>query len=185
MELNEADFGILRTVGIHDAVNPEALGEIASSVILNTAGAIPSRSTLAIYLFVGTFVQALVVAVNGLGVYYWKWPRAGHAVAAYGYPLWLAGTLSITIGIAFCARVIESSTTELTLRPKPRGGKSKLDSPLQILRLQEKDSALSLPAYAIRNKAGGSQVEISIHDQLTVVQAAAFLRSTLLEMFLT
>jgi len=170
----------------HKAFPSELLERNAPSIILNMAGAIPKWPTVAAYLFVGSLIQALVFALNGLVVYYWKIPRAGSAVAAYGYPLWLSGTLGITIGVALCGRVIESSTVEKTLVPSDADdGEPDLQLHSRVIWIQEKIELINLPSYAIPSNIGSAQCRISLRKRINEVEARAVLRLTLLGTLLT
>jgi hypothetical protein len=70
-------------------------------------------------MVVGLLIQLGVIVINGLVVYNWRWLRAGHIISSSGYPLWVAGTFSMTFGISLCAEVIRKSTSLYTLGPLP------------------------------------------------------------------
>jgi hypothetical protein len=66
----------------------------------------------------GFVIQVVVMVINTVVVYGWKWLRPGSLVASYGYPTWAVGTVCITFGVTLCAYVIQSSTEPYAAEPK-------------------------------------------------------------------
>ena len=116
---------------------------IAPSLTLNNPKAVASPwRTLGVLCF-GLLIQATAVVVNGLSFYRWHWLRAGRVVAPYGYHIWLAGTASISIGVAICAYVASGGTFTILLRPKDG------NTHLQIFRVQKAQDTKGLGPFMI------------------------------------
>ncbi|KIM95411.1 hypothetical protein OIDMADRAFT_34169 [Oidiodendron maius Zn] len=132
------------------------LMERSPNLTLNVPRNIPSQLEVWTLAFLGFFIQAAVMVINVVVVYRWKWLRSGSLVASYGYPTWAAGTVCITIGVTFCAKVVETSTETYAAEPR------KQDAEFLVVRLQESIDSLDLPAYAIMNNPSNALVRISI-----------------------
>lgn len=163
--------------------------ERAPSLTLNIPNAIPRPWMVITFMCLGLLIQAVVMTINAMIVYHWKWLRAGKVVAAYGYPVWAVGTITMNIGVSFCARVVQAATirttidvrynteqpTQLstTIRRKRRESVDSLDPILRrrVVRLQRKSADLHLPAFAINNKPANSFEEVSIRTKAPDVAA--------------
>ncbi|KAH8600159.1 hypothetical protein B0O99DRAFT_590550 [Bisporella sp. PMI_857] len=140
----------------------------APNITLNIENAIPKPWEVNLFMVSGILIQATVMVINALAVYYWKWPRAKSIVASYGYPIWAVGTLIIAIGVSICSRVVESSTTEFVITPRTKDQNPMIREEdfdcLRIIRLQRKISELNLPAYLIKNAENNNQIRVSFRD---------------------
>lgn len=124
----------------------------------NLDGAVPNQWMVVIFSFVGLLAQGVVMAINAIAVYHWKWARAGKAIGNYGYPTWATGTAVITIGTCIWGWVVESSSWKISLTgPSSKSGEMKP----QIVLFQKKISELNTPAYAIMPTQPGGQFRIS------------------------
>ncbi|KAH8755140.1 hypothetical protein F5882DRAFT_308120, partial [Hyaloscypha sp. PMI_1271] len=131
----------------------------APNIILNIEKAIPQPRTVLLFTIFGALIQSMVIIVNALAVYYWHWPRGSSAVASYGYPVWATGTISITLGITMCARVVQNSTSTFLLSPHSSY------TTKRIVRLQKRIDTLNIPAFAINNKESYPCVWVSIRNE--------------------
>ena len=131
----------------------DSISERAPNLIMNVPNAIPTRSSVWIWVFIGLLVQSVIFVVNGLGVFHCHWPRSKSKVASYGFPTWAVGTISITIGLCICAKVIESNTIEVTVRPTETAedGQSAPRPKFHVVRLRKAIDAMKLPPFAIYN----------------------------------
>lgn len=110
----------------------ETLASQAPNITLNVKGSTSSATELWFCAAIGVILQTAAMVVPGFMVYLWKWQKGGNDIAAYGYPSFIAGSVSVILGLIGCSHVIEASTTEKEfhvrsyLRPQIR----------RILRLQ-------------------------------------------------
>lgn len=143
----------------------ERLHKRAPNLTMNIDKTIPAPGRVLLYLGLGLFIQAMVVAVNATVVYYLHWPRGRSAVAAYGYPLWALGTLCISLGVTICARVVQSTTEQYNLAPR----KNVSRDGLRIIRLQDRIATANIPAYAIPQSEANHRIRISLRaEKLTL-----------------
>lgn len=101
--------------------------------------------------------------------YQWHLLRAGRLVAFYGFPTWLAGTVSLNIGASVCAYVVVGSTREAR-DPVPEGS--------QFFRFQRALDEQSLPAYLIRSPPGIRQTKwrsTTLKERPWAISLGAFL----------
>lgn len=118
-----------------DMVNDSAR---APNLTLNMPNSTPQTWTVLRTLMLAIVIQCAVIILNALGVYHWHWLRAGYVVASYGYPVWLAGTIALNIGVSICGRVVNTSTSKCTVNC---GG--------QVVMFQKRNRDMNIPAYAI------------------------------------
>jgi hypothetical protein len=130
----------------------------APNLTLNIDKTIPDPGKVLLCLGIGLLIQAAVIIVNAIVVYHLRWPRAGSAVAAYGYPTWIVGTLCISLGVSMCARVVQHSADKYTLGPKPEVSKDGL----RVIRLQERIETLDIPAFAIFQNEANHRIRMSL-----------------------
>ena len=135
----------------------------APNLIINIPKAIPTRSSIWIWVFIGLLIQSVVFIINGLGVFYYHWPRTKYKVASYGFPIWAVGTILITIGSYICTKVIKTNTEECTARPRERAvdGQPAPHPKFHVVRLQKAIDSMDLPAFAIYNALDDPDVHIS------------------------
>lgn len=69
------------------------------------------------FALLGIFLQAGVLVFAAMVQYILRWSKNGQPIAAYAFPVVLAGTLSLAVGIFLCAQAIETSTDEITWIP--------------------------------------------------------------------
>ena len=91
------------------------------SILLNYHSASGSRLELSVVAITGLVLQSVVLIFGALVTYRWEWTKAGAPVASYGYPMTAAGTLSLSLGLILCSRVVEASTNE-RVHPFPEEG---------------------------------------------------------------
>ena len=63
----------------------DSISERTPNPIMNVPVAIPTRSSVWIWVFIGLLVQSVVFVVDGLGVFHYHWPRSKSKVASYGF----------------------------------------------------------------------------------------------------
>ena len=133
--------------------------DISTNLTLSNQGVILSGRKSVGFVFIGILIQCAVMGFNALVVYYWKKLRAGKLVAPYGYPLWAAGTMALSIGTMICGSVIESSCHKLTVQPK-----KDFDLQRKLKRtifFQRAISEQNIPTYAIELIEPGAEIQIS------------------------
>jgi hypothetical protein len=171
---DDAESSISGASSVHQALDSftgSMLAKKAPNLTLNIEKTIPEEWEVLALMSFGVLVQLGVISINALMVYYWRWLRAGHIVAHHGYPLWLVGTLGMTLGISLCSEVIRKSTLRYTLRPFKRsktfGSSSDLSqeplhrSPTRIFKIQEEIPALNLPEYLILQDKSNHVIHVS------------------------
>ena len=121
---------------------------ITPSLTLNNPKAIPSTWTTLSILCLGILLQAAVIVMNWVVVYRWRKLRAGKVVASWGYPVWGAGTIGISIGVMICAYVANGKTTTGHLK------RHRDCSHLQIFRVQKALEKEGIPGYIIQHDPG-------------------------------
>jgi hypothetical protein len=131
----------------------------APNLTINIQGAIPEPLMVSCFMWCGLLIQAGILAFNAIGVYYLSWLRAGRVVAPYGYPIWACGTISITIGVSICARVVQNSTLTVILDPVKTYLPDSLN--LRLIRFQKKIPELKFPAYLILDERENPSVKVS------------------------
>lgn len=119
----------------------------APNIALNVQNSTASPIQLVACATIGTLLQLGALVFPAMSTYYWKWTKGGSAIAAYGYPCFAAGTVMIVIGMIFCGRVIEGSTTEQEFAPEHPA------PDIRIMRLQKACTVSDkhFPSYAIFN----------------------------------
>lgn len=90
----------------------KSLTSQAPNITLNVRGSTSTATELWFCVAIGVVLQTAAIVVPGLTVYLWNWQKEGTDVAAYGYPSFLVGSLSVILGIIGCSRVIEARTEE-------------------------------------------------------------------------
>jgi hypothetical protein len=134
------------------------LQQKAPNLTLNIDRAIPKPKKVLLFTCLGLFIQAIVMAANAIAVYYLRWPQAGFAVAAYGYPVRAIGTLCISLGVTICARVVQRTTVRFTLGP----GENSSPDGLRVVRLQDRIADFDTPVFAIIQSKDNQQIRVSI-----------------------
>jgi len=117
------------------------------------------RKLVVALLAVGILIQMVVMVVNAVVVYWWRWLRSGKSVVPYGYPLWAFGTVAITLGTWICGWIVENSSWKYRLEPISAG---ETPEEMAIFVLFQKElPEQNIPAYAIRPGGGGRIMTIS------------------------
>jgi hypothetical protein len=127
----------------------ERLSQEAPNLTLNIRHARAKKFEARLFAIFGILLQALVLAVTGLGAYYWEWQNRGRVPARYGFPCFAVGTAGVILGIFICSYVVDAATVEEEFCPVPASGF--LDSDYRVIRLQihSKVGQQDFPAYAI------------------------------------
>lgn len=134
----------------------------APSLTLNIEGALPTKAEVIYLMCWGVAIQVSIFVVNALVVYRWRWLRGGSTVATYGYPVWAAGTISISLGVFICGHLVESRATTKEFQAE---GELKNR---YVIRLQSKLPNLNLPAYALIQDRAGLPIKVCrLDDSLT------------------
>ncbi|KAK3986210.1 hypothetical protein QBC44DRAFT_248750, partial [Cladorrhinum sp. PSN332] len=123
----------------------------------------PAKQSAEIFIFslLGIFLQAAGLAVSGLAHYQWGWAQSKSQDQSYAYPLYIAGTLLLFLGVMGCGRIVESATSESHLYfTEAHSGR------VAVVRLQ--DACIVgdqlFPSVAIFNPFEISEVCVSVLD---------------------
>ncbi|KAF3798727.1 hypothetical protein GCG54_00008181 [Colletotrichum gloeosporioides] len=107
-----------------DDANSASL-DLPTNLTLNTRSAPASKLELWSWAALGIALQTIALVFPGITTHYWKWNKGDSPVAAYGYPCFVVGTVSLTIGLILCGHIIEGATIEtdfaLTKESKRQG----------------------------------------------------------------
>lgn len=63
-------------------------------------------------------MQIIPLVIPAFTAYYWKEKKDDRAVQNYAYPLYLAGSCVLFVGIALCSHIVETTTVEQTFKSK-------------------------------------------------------------------
>lgn len=129
----------------------------APNIALNVRNSTASSRELVGWAVTSTILQLSALVFPAVTTYYWKWTKGGSVIAAYGYPCFAAGTIMVALGMIFCGRVIEGSTTEHEFIPILHPTKSR------IMRLQKACTVSDqhFPSYAIFNSPKDMRIRTS------------------------
>jgi hypothetical protein len=86
------------------------------------------------------------MVANAVVLYQLQWLRSGKVVTTHGYPIWVTGTVVISIAMCLCVWVVESSTWKAALEPRKTllGGTT-----VKLVLLQKGISEQDVPAFAL------------------------------------
>ncbi|KAG8533606.1 uncharacterized protein KY384_001346 [Bacidia gigantensis] len=131
----------------------------APCIALNVGGTIIDPKELWFWALIGVLLQSLVLIFPALATYDWKLPRKGVPVPKFAYACFVAGTVSVVIGLLGCGHVVEASTTDHTFKPS-EDGKKKIQ---RILRVQKECTVggQHFPAFAIVNHSENKLIRTS------------------------
>lgn len=76
-----------------------------------------SRQTMIALILLGILLQGGVLAFAAITQYKLGLPKNDGNIPGYAFPVFLVGTVGLTLGLFLCAEVIETSTTEFTWEP--------------------------------------------------------------------
>jgi hypothetical protein len=102
----------------------------APNIALNVRNSTVSQRETLVWAVLGTMLQLSALVFPAVSTYHMGFQKGGVPIAAYGYPCFATGTIAVIIGVIFCGRVIEGSTTEHNFRVRE-------SSKAQIMRLQK------------------------------------------------
>lgn len=144
-------------------LNHEAIDELsngAPNIALNIQNSVTSPQELLMWAIVATILQAGALGFPAVATYSLKWNQGNGAIKTYGYPCFVTGTLAVVIGIIFCGRVIEGSTTEhdFSLIPRVNGSVMRLQRSCRV-------SDQTFKSYAILNSTQDSKIRVSRVNQ--------------------
>lgn len=131
----------------------------APNIALNVRNSTASRKELIALAVVGTVLQIGGLIFPAITTYFLKWRKGGSAIAGYGYPCFATGTIAVIVGVVFCGRVIEGSTTEHEFDLS----RSRDTGRVQVMRLQRACTVSDqhFPSYAIFNSPQDSRIRTS------------------------
>ena len=164
------DINTAVTSGIFEKPSSLPLDQIpdvsngAPNIALNVRNSTASSTELWIWAIIGTALQISAIAFPALTTYHLRWEKGASPIAAYGYPCFATGTVAVVVGMIFCGRVIEGSTTEheFTRKTPP---KTPLKKPrtAQVMRLQKACTVSDqhFPSFAIFNSAEDCRIRTS------------------------
>ncbi|KAH7094410.1 hypothetical protein FB567DRAFT_585784 [Paraphoma chrysanthemicola] len=110
-----------------------AISNGAPNIALNVRNSTVSSTELTVWAFIATLLQLSALVFPAITTYHLEWRKGGSAIARYGYPCFATGTIAVIVGMIFCGRVIEGSTTEHEFKLLSKG----LGSGAQLMRLQK------------------------------------------------
>lgn len=161
LDINTA---VARGVLLNTTAETDEIADItngAPNIALNVHNSTASPKELVIWAIISILLQFSALAFPAITTYYLGWKKAGLRVPAYGYPCFAIGTIAIVIGMIFCGRVIEGSTTEHDFElqiPKQS---------VKIMRLQKactvSDQRFS--SYAIFNSSNDTRIRTSRRNE--------------------
>lgn len=125
LSTNEDDNG-----GIEKGHNNDTVKEIPPNISLNIHGG-SNRAELVVYAFIAFILQAAVI---GWSSYAYKHKLFG-SKPSVGFPLQVAGTVLLTLGLALCAGVIDNGSRERHWLAKDKCLQEKKDSPRRHMQL--------------------------------------------------
>ncbi|KAF1850126.1 uncharacterized protein K460DRAFT_326679, partial [Cucurbitaria berberidis CBS 394.84] len=95
------------------------------NITLNIDKSSPSHREVWSFAILGVALQAVALVITAIMTYHWKKKKGNSTVQSYAYPVFLAGSCALFIGMALCSRIIETTTTEHVFRPsKPAAVKT-------------------------------------------------------------
>jgi len=132
----------------------------APNIALNVRNSTASSTELWIWAIIGTVLQISALVFPAVSTYHLGWKKGGSSIAAYGYPCFAIGTVAVVIGMIFCGRVIEGSTTEheFALNTVTRTPRRAL-----VMRLQKACTVSDqhFPSFAIFNSSDDVRIRTS------------------------
>lgn len=117
---------------------------VSPNTTLNVRGAIPDKSVVVIFAIIGVLFQIAILGIISVVTYKWKLLRSGKVVAGWGYPIWAAGTVAISLGMSMCGWAIGDSTRRKHFQPHVD-----LRKPASIVLPQEAITEQNILAYSI------------------------------------
>ncbi|KAI5839158.1 ankyrin repeat-containing domain protein [Morchella snyderi] len=97
------------------------LRRVPANLLLNISVKPLRRGVLLLFILAAIIAQGGVLVFAAVSQYILHLPKNNSTVPAYAFPVLLAGTIALAVGVFLCARAIETSTTELTWQPKRPG----------------------------------------------------------------
>ncbi|KAH8424827.1 uncharacterized protein LDX57_002570 [Aspergillus melleus] len=85
----------------------------APNLTLNVAKALISPVITWSLALLGVIVQLAVLAIAVMVTYRWHVPEQGSSVDRYGFPVFLTGSVVLSVGIFLCSYIIENTTDEV------------------------------------------------------------------------
>jgi hypothetical protein len=137
----------------HAPLDPEVLNRLdgtAPNLTLHVPKALVPPWELWLFTAFALAVQSAVLVLSAISIYRWHTEKAGNIVNSYAYPYFLAGTITLSIGLVICAHTIEGSTESANFElatPLPGTGSYKI---IRIQSYVEKE----LDSWAISNSPG-------------------------------
>lgn len=111
--LKVLDFGIRPSPIYH-----RDLAKQSPNITLNIHKALAGKRKLWLLGALGISMQVVALVIPASMTYYWKEKLGDRPVQNYAYPLHLAGSCVLFIGVALCSHVVEATTVEQTFRLK-------------------------------------------------------------------
>ncbi|KNG50971.1 2-oxoisovalerate dehydrogenase subunit mitochondrial precursor [Stemphylium lycopersici] len=99
-------------------LKPQDLAQQSPNITLNIHKALVGQRELWLLGVLGMCMQIVALAIPAFMTYYWKEKKGDRPVQNYAYPLYLAGSCVLFIGVALCSHVVEATTVEQTFRLK-------------------------------------------------------------------
>jgi hypothetical protein len=115
-EVEENRFAVLQSQ--LQKLSPEQLVKQPPNLALNIHQALASSREIWMFAILGIVMQAVALVIPAVMTYHWKEKKDDKNVQGYAYPVFLAGSCAVIIGIALCSHIIEATTVEQHFRPK-------------------------------------------------------------------
>ncbi|KAH7084761.1 hypothetical protein BKA63DRAFT_2219 [Paraphoma chrysanthemicola] len=170
---------ISTAVTAHILSKPDALPEEevpaisngAPNIALNVRSSTASSKELVVWAMIATLLQTSALVFPAITTYHLGWRKGGAAIARYGYPCFATGTMAVIVGMIFCGRVIEGSTTEHEFKLLS----SQSLSGAQVMRLQKACTVSDqhFMSYAIFNSPADSSIRTSRRNRMSYSRMAA------------
>ncbi|KAG9380267.1 hypothetical protein A1F94_009162 [Pyrenophora tritici-repentis] len=113
-----------QTQTFEDAESLDRLVEQPPNITLNINKAITTNGETWSLVAFGVAIQTVALVVPAIMTYHWKEKKDGELVQDYAYPIFLAGSLALIIGIALCSHIIEATSVEHTFKKEKPNVKS-------------------------------------------------------------
>lgn len=86
--------------------------DLPANLSLNARAPPAPPRELCLWASVGFVLQTIALVFPGISTYLLDWKKGGDPIDAYGYPCFVVGTISMTIGVMLCGHIIEGATQE-------------------------------------------------------------------------
>jgi hypothetical protein len=134
----------------------------APNLALN-AGSIASDFEKWAFAIIALTLQTVAIVLPAVSTYHWHWKKGSKDAPEYAYPCYLAGTLTVCLGVALCSRVIDLATEETQMIPS-RDGRT---GPIFHIQLACTIGDQDFPTVLIMNSDSNQGIRMSELEPIT------------------